>query len=134
MTAPGDTAGRGFTLLEVMVAMAVLATAFAAALRLHAESMDIVMESRARTRALELARYKMTEVELAGMAGIGLTSGGFPEIAPDYAWELEIRPASVSPWSRVSVVVWNRGLDKSTVRVRLTRHMPSGPPGGAELR
>ena len=61
----------GFTLLEVLVAMAILATAFAAVLRLHSDSMDMVIASRAHTKALELAQYKMTEIELSGPEKLG---------------------------------------------------------------
>lgn len=123
------TGGRsllsGFTLLEVMVAMAILATAFAAVLRLHSDSMDMVLASRVHTRALELAQYKMTELELAGLDNLGLQSGEFDDVAPDYQWEVSVEPAAVAPWSQVTVHVSNRHMKGNGVR--LTSYVLSGP-------
>lgn len=115
----------GFTLLEVMVAMAILATAFAAVLRLHSDSMNMVIASRVNTRALELAQYKMTDLELSGLKNLGLQSGVFEDLAPDYEWEVSVEPAAVAPWSRVTVYVHNRQMKSGGVR--LTSYMLSGP-------
>ena len=46
---------RGFSLLEVMVAMAILATAFTAVLKLHSDAMDMVIAGRMHTQEAELA-------------------------------------------------------------------------------
>lgn len=107
----------GFTLLEVMVAMAILATAFAAVLRLHADSMDMVIESRVYTRAAELAQMKMTEVEVTGLEKLAMLSGEFQDIAPDYYWVVEVEPAPVAPWKRVSVRVANKNVKGGGVRL-----------------
>ena len=42
---------KGFTLLEVMVSLIIIATAFAAVLRLHSDSMEMVINSRVQTKA-----------------------------------------------------------------------------------
>lgn len=114
----------GFTLLEVMVAMVILATAFTAVLRLHADSMDMLIESRLHTRSVELAQLKMTEIEIKGVQEISAYSGTFPEIAPDYLWEIEIEPAAVAPWNRVKVYVRNRHVKGKGVS--LTSYMLAG--------
>ena len=62
----------GFTLLEVMVSLAIISTAFAAVLSLHSDSMELVINSRARTKAAELAQYKMTEIEITGLDKISV--------------------------------------------------------------
>lgn len=115
-----------------MVAMAILATAFAAVLRLHSDSMDMVIESRIKTRALELAQYKMTDLELAGLDNLGLQSGEFQDLAPDYLWEVSVEPAAVAPWSRVTVHVRNR--NRKSGGVRLTAYMLSRPLKFEEIR
>ncbi len=126
-------AGSGFTLLEVLVSMAILATAFAAVLRLHSDSMDMVMAGRVHTKALDLAQYKMTEVELAGIQNVTMLSGDFDEQAPDYHWEIRIEPSAVPPWSKVTVIVGNRNL-KQGGRVNISSYMLSGPLDIQQLR
>ena len=116
----------GFSLLEVLVAMAILATAFAAVLRLHSDSMDMVIASRAHTKALELAQYKMTEIELSGIEKAGLLSGDFTELDPDYRWEIRMEPAAMAPWKKVTVIVTNRNL-KQGGRVQLSSYLLSSP-------
>ena len=125
--------GSGFTLLEVLVSLAILATAFAAVLRLHSDSMDMVIASRIHTRALELAQYKMTEIELSGVQNITMLSGDFEDQAPDYHWELQVEPAAMDPWSKVTVIVGNRNL-KEGGRVHLTSYMLSAPLEIEQLR
>ena len=123
----------GFTLLEVLVSMAILATALAAVLRLHSDSMDMVIASRVHTKALELAQYKMTEVELAGIQNVTMLSGDFEEQAPSYRWELQIEPATMDPWRKVTVIVANRNLREGG-RVHLTSYLLSAPLEFEQLR
>jgi type II secretion system protein I len=129
----GGTSRRGFTLLEVLVSMAVLATALAAVLRLHSDSMDMVIAGRTHTKALELAQYKMTEIELTGIQDVTMLSGDFGERAPDYRWELQVEPAVMDPWSKVTVIVANRNL-KEGGRVRLTSYLLAAPLEIEQLR
>jgi general secretion pathway protein I len=128
-----QTSGAGFTLLEVLVAMAILATAFSAVLRLHSDSMDMVIAGRTHTKALELAQYKMTEIELSGVQDLGLLSGDFQDLDPDYQWEVHIDPTGMGPWDKVTVVVWNRNLREGG-RVHLTSYMLSAPMEIEQLR
>ncbi len=128
-----QTSGAGFTLLEVLVAMAILATAFSAVLRLHSDSMVMVIAGRTHTKALELAQYKMTEIELSGVQGLGLLSGEFQDLDPDYQWEVHIDPTGMGPWDKVTVVVWNRNLREGG-RVHLTSYMLSAPMEIEHLR
>ena len=129
----GGTSRSGFTLLEVLVSLAILATAFAAVLRLHSDSMSMVIAGRVHTKALELAQYKMTEIELSGIQNVTMLSGDFAEQAPDYRWELQVEPAAMDPWSKVTVVVANRNL-KEGGRVRLTSYLLSAPLEMEQLR
>ena len=85
---------KGFTLLEVVVAMAVLAIAFTAMLGLHVRSLNLVARERAYTRALLLARTLVTETELGGLPEVGQSNGDFEERHPGqdsgYSWEREV--------------------------------------------
>jgi general secretion pathway protein I len=99
---------RGFTLLEVMVALAILAIAFVAVLKLHADSVEMLIASRIHTTASQLAQFKMTEVEVVGLENLRLLSGEFSELAPDYGWKISVEPTPLMDWSKVTVTVTNR--------------------------
>ena len=75
----------GFTLLEVMVAMAILAIALVAVLNLQTQSISMANEARLATTASMLAQSKIAEIESIG----GVTSSGdFGEDFPNYRWEV----------------------------------------------
>jgi prepilin-type N-terminal cleavage/methylation domain-containing protein len=92
--APRRGRDSGFTLLEVMVAMAVLATAFTALLGLHVRNLEVVARDQAYLEAVLLARTLMTEVELQGAVEVGETSGDFealfPGQYPGFRWERSV--------------------------------------------
>jgi hypothetical protein len=90
-----------------MVALAILATAFTAVLKLHSDAMDMVIAGRTRTQGAELAQYKLTEIELAGLEDLDLQSGEFGELAPQYAWNVSIEPTPLESWAKVTVTVNN---------------------------
>jgi prepilin-type N-terminal cleavage/methylation domain-containing protein len=113
---------QGFTLLEVMVSLAILATAFAAALRLHSDSMGVLISTRIHTKSAELAQYKMTEIEMLGLEKAGLPSGDFGELAPDYIWELRVEDTPTEFWKMVTVHVRNRHGGKAG-EFELTEYM-----------
>lgn len=112
----------GFTLLEVMVSLAILATAFAAALRLHSDSMGVLISTRIHTKAAELAQYKMTEIEMVGFKESGLPSGDFGELAPDYVWEVRVEDTPAEFWKMITVRVRNRHGGKAG-EFELTEYM-----------
>jgi general secretion pathway protein I len=102
----------GFTLLEVMVALAILATALVAVLKLHADSVEMMIASRTHTSAAQLAQFKMTEVEILGLEKLQLLSGEFGGLAPDYEWKISVEPTQVMDWSKVTVTVTNRYISQ----------------------
>ena len=116
----------GFTLLEVMVSLAILATAFAAVLRLHSDSMDMVISTRVHTKGAELAQLKMTEIELLGLKNLPFISGEFGDLAPEYTWNIKIEPSPINLWKKVTVIVNNKNMGKGG-EFRLTEYMLSEP-------
>lgn len=122
---------HGFTLLEVMVSLAILATAFAAALRLHSDSMGMLISSRIHTRAAEMAQFKMTDIERLGFKKIGPKEGDFGDMAPDYVWEVVVEDTPDPFWRKVTVVVRNRHGGRAG-EYRLVEYMLEGlRPGPA---
>jgi len=83
--------GAGFTLLEVMLAIAILGTALAGLLGLHHQSMQSVIRAQDFTRASMLAQAILTEAELERFPDLGHTSGNFEAAFPgqfrDFRWE-----------------------------------------------
>ena len=76
--------GRGFTLLEVLIAMAILALALPVLLGLR--NWDLNLHSRAAdiTAATMLAQEKLIEAELLPLYPIGETTGDFRNPPPGY--------------------------------------------------
>lgn len=109
----------GFTLLEVMVALAVIATAFTALLGLHVRNLRLAAREQAYTQALLLSRSLITEVELGGYPEIGIGEGDFEETHPGrypgFRWQRTVSDFGIIPDTR-----------EVTVRV-----IPNGDEGAA---
>ena len=82
---------KGFTLLEVMIAVAVLTIALAAILGLQSRSLTLASESRFQTTAALLAQGKMAEVAVAGIGDLTSDSGDFGDVFSGYAWRLSVQ-------------------------------------------
>jgi len=100
----------GFTLLEVMVAMAVLGIALLALLTLHHQSLQSVIHSRDIARAGMLCQTIMTQAELEQFPRLGVTRGNFERYFPGqyqkFRWERDVLESGVFPDVRkVRVIV-----------------------------
>lgn len=78
---------EGFTLLEVMVAVAILAIALVTLIGSQSQSVSLAALSRFDTTASLLARQKMTELTLAGFDGLADGEGDFGAEFPGYHWQ-----------------------------------------------
>lgn len=86
---------QGFTLLEVMIAVAVLAIALAAVLGLQSRSLSLAAESRFHTTAALLAQGKMAEMAVTGMGNLASDSGDFGDVFAGYAWRVSVQNADL---------------------------------------
>lgn len=81
----------GFTLLEVMVSMAILATVMVVLLENHGSSLRMSERSRQVSLAINLAKDLMTETEIQGWPELGNETGDFeetyPGLYPGFFWE-----------------------------------------------
>ena len=92
---PGPFAKRaasrqGFTLLEVMIAMAILAIVLVTVFHSQSQSIAMANESRAMTTLALLAQSRMAEVEGQQNLSTGQTNGKFGDDFPDYSWTASI--------------------------------------------
>ena len=86
--APGYT--FGFTLLEVMVALAVMSIVLVSVYRMHSQSLAMNTAARFYTQAPMLAQSKMVEVETLSASVFPEDSGDFGEQFPGYGWKASI--------------------------------------------
>ena len=80
----------GFTLLEVMVAVAIIAIAFVSLLGSQSQSISIATISRFETTASMLARKKLAEIESGGFEELSGTEGDFENDFSDFHWQTEV--------------------------------------------
>lgn len=107
----------GFTLLEVMVATAILAIAMVAILKANVQSLEALTKTRETTTASLLAVSKLAEVEAVGAARWSGFQGDFGDDYPDFAWQVESTPTELDGIIRVVVIVQREGQANNEVRV-----------------
>lgn len=81
---------RGFTLLEVMVALSIIAIVLVSVYRMHAQTVSMNNEVRFYATAPMLAEIKMAEIESESLEDIGDDSGDYGDEFPDYRWNIII--------------------------------------------
>jgi general secretion pathway protein I len=131
-TSPTGTFGeQGFTLLEVLLAIALLAIALPILLGLRNFDLDLHERATELRAATLLAQEKLLEAELAGVYPIGEIAGDFrnaplgapatvaaSERAPGYKWKRTIAPTPLPLIREVRVKVsWPRGASEESVDV-----------------
>lgn len=102
----------GFTLLEVMVAMAILAMALVAVYQLQSQSISLATESRFRTSAALLAQSKMTDIETATTLSNHSEDGDFGLDYQQYSWRLVITDTELPRFKKIVVTVFNKAFVK----------------------
>ena len=80
----------GFTLIEILVALAILATSLVVLLENVGSSIRLSEVSRDLTVAAIIAQDKMTEMELEGEYVIGEEEGDFEDRYPGYWWRMSV--------------------------------------------
>jgi general secretion pathway protein I len=86
-TVPGNS---GFTLLEVMVAVAVIAIAFVTLIGAQSQSVAIATSARFDAMASLLAQWKVAELNLLEYKEVTSGTGDFGENFPGFSWKMEV--------------------------------------------
>lgn len=111
----------GFTLVEVMVATAVLAIALLAVLTAFSLAARVAGTSTADTRVAFLAQQKLAELQMQDPHQLapGTTGGSFAPSDPDYTWRLTVHPPDQLHVVQVDLAIYAPEAGKSR-EVRFT--------------
>ncbi len=127
----------GFTLLEVMIAIAFIGIALMALLALQHSNLQSVIKARDLTRAAMLAQALMSQAELERFPPAGESHGDFAQLYPgefrNFRWRREVDPSPLFPdIARVRVsVLWGPRLRQSFIVTEFMRN-PAPPEGETE--
>ncbi len=98
---------RGFTLLEVMLAMTILAIALLAIYQSQRQSMAMAARANFLTDAALLAQGRMAQVDAANMLELSSSRGDFGADYPQYRWELVVMDTEIPFLKRIELTVKN---------------------------
>lgn len=133
MTAPRP-GEKGFTLLEVIVAMALFAAGIVMISRLFTGSLRLSAGARDASAGAIYARQRMEEALLAPDPAEGIARGAFGE---GYRWELTtsfVPPEEEKPYDEIRyrvTVTWDDGGRRRATDVSATRWRWRPADGGA---
>ena len=107
----------GFTLLEVMVSVAIMSIVLVSVYRLHSQSLTMNTEARFYTQAPMLARSILAELGAGEDAEFADNSGEFGENFPGYAWKASVEDVEIEALGEIS-----QDLKKIDVTVSLNEN------------
>ncbi len=96
-----NVSNRGFTLLEVLIAVALIAIALTTLLGSQSQSVSFANSAKFETMAALLAQSKMSEIALQ-QETLASDSGDFGDEYPGYAWEVEVSDISIEGVDNIS--------------------------------
>lgn len=98
---------EGFTLLEVMLAMAILAISLTAVFQSQSQSISMTGRSRFETTAPLLAQSRMAQIEATSPGDIKPEEGDFGDDFPDYTWSLDVSETEIENLKKIELTVTN---------------------------
>ncbi len=99
----------GFTLLEVMIAMAILAITLVTIYQSQSQSISMATDSRFLTTASLLAQGRMAEIDAADPRTVVSANGDFGDDYPGYTWRLEVSAVEELPLLRKMTLTVTQG-------------------------
>jgi general secretion pathway protein I len=102
----GRPAGNGFTLIEVLVALAIIAVALAAGLRAVAQSTDSATLLKQRTLALWVAQNRLAEAQLTpGGPAEGAREGDATQAGSRFRWRETVSRTPNASFRKIELTV-----------------------------
>lgn len=102
---------RGFTLIEIIVALAVLALAMGAVISGMARYADNAGYLREKTLALWVAHNRLTEIGLAPPPAVGKSDGDEELAGVEWKWHVTVGETPDPKVLRVDITVQVKGKD-----------------------
>ena len=85
---------NGFTLMEVMVALSVVAIALTAIYRMHSQTLFMDARGRFDTVATLLMSQKLADIDTTELKDLSGDSGDFGDANPGYSWQIQTEEVS----------------------------------------
>lgn len=105
----------GFTLLEVLVALAVLAIALISIFKLQGQTIQMSAKARFLAVAPHLAQAKLSEIEVQDFREIADGSGSFGNDLPGYNWTVDVEELPTE-------LVTNENYHLVRININITRN------------
>jgi general secretion pathway protein I len=97
---------RGFTLVEILVALAIVAVALAAGMRALSQSADGASTLKARTLALWVAQNRLADAQLASpWPDVGTSAGSETQAGLSFAWRATVSATPNPAFRKIDIVV-----------------------------
>ena len=97
---------RGFTLVEILVALAIVAVALSAGMRALAQASDAASLLKQRTLALWVAQNRLAMMQLAvPWPGLGMDHGTAHEAGSQFSWRQTISSTPNPAFRKIEIVV-----------------------------
>jgi len=122
---------RGFTLIEVLVAVAILGIGLTAILELFSGGLRLGRASEEYTKAVNYARMKMEEMAVKPDVAEGVEEGSFDDT---FRWQVEVKKVDLLPvedkpdfklpahFFQVQInVIWKSGSKERSTRIESYR-------------
>ncbi|WP_051711471.1 type II secretion system minor pseudopilin GspI [Andreprevotia chitinilytica] len=123
---------HGFTLIEVLIALAVLAIALAAAMKAASGSIDTAETFRKRTLAGWVAQNQLNEMNARGLfPDIGSQEGTAEQAGEHFTWHIETGASPNLSFRRIEIKVFannDKPGDKQYALATLISYVANVPP------
>jgi len=110
----------GFTLLEVMVAVAILSLGLSVVIHSFSTSLQALDTSLNLSKVALLAQKKLSEIELEDFLTEGLTSGEFEGDYSGFSWQVEIHPL------RIEEDIWQM-IEETEESIKILTELENNP-------
>jgi general secretion pathway protein I len=101
---------KGFTLLEVMIAMSILAITLVVVFQSQSQSISMASSARFETTASLLSQSKIAEIEATNPENVVSDSGDFGDDFPDYSWRVDVTETEIELLKKIEVKVVNERM------------------------
>jgi len=97
---------RGFTLVEILVALAIVAIALTAGMRALAQATDSAAALKARTLALWIAQARLATAQIASpWPALGSYKGDAQQAGASFVWQASVTTTPNPAFRKIEIVV-----------------------------